>query len=423
MCKRLGGRLHFEDNNDKFLNHDVKMFKAVQPLSYKNKPNPRCAKRLYVGADDEQEENIWIVKDTQELVENHKQYFQPGQPNGARKQNVAGFHFGSSGKPGQGIAQFDDGAATENQCFMCKFVTPPRLKIRGLCKNKKVDTFYTLLYDKTDNLPYFKGYDSTVIRLEENLDTKGGKKFWKVLKEEGNRSTVLGSTEMLPKGSSLASGLKTWTFEEPICSNGKELLLEFSTCTDDEFTCKSDGACVDMETRCDKFPNCADFSDEEDCQIVVLGNNYIEDFAPLEKLNETTYKRTEIFLTVVIVSILDISEINEVLETKFVLTMKWKDFRISFHNLKEETSTNTLTKAERASIWVPKLVYINTKDNQVTKMDDSVFTEIERHENATINSFEENENIHIFQGRNNNFVMKREEKGKNSHAKIELEKL
>ena len=165
MCKRFGGKLHFEENNDIFLEHDVEMFKAIRPFSYKNKPNPRCAKRLYVGADDEKEEGFWVLKETQEIVVNYEQYFQPGQPNGARKQNVAGFHFGTSGKPGQGVAQFDDGAATENQCFMCKFDAPPRLKIRGLCKKVKMDIFYSLLYDTADNLPYFKGYDTTVIRL------------------------------------------------------------------------------------------------------------------------------------------------------------------------------------------------------------------------------------------------------------------
>ena len=96
MCKRFGGHFHFEENADKFVEHDLKMFKAVQPLSYKNKPNPRCAKRLFLGADDIEEENYWVVKETNQPVKNYLQYFQPGQPNGARKQNVAGFHFGSS---------------------------------------------------------------------------------------------------------------------------------------------------------------------------------------------------------------------------------------------------------------------------------------------------------------------------------------
>ena len=32
--------------------------------------------------------------------------------------------------------------------------------------------------------------------------------------------------------------------------------LELSACFDDEFTCTDDGKCVDIEKRCDKYPNC-----------------------------------------------------------------------------------------------------------------------------------------------------------------------
>ena len=109
------------------------MFDVVKAVSYKNKPNPRCAKRLYVGLDDENTEGTWIVKETNIEKKNFKDFFQPGQPNGARKQNVAGFNFGTSGLPGQGTKQFDVGGSFEKHCFLCQFVTPPRLKVRGLC--------------------------------------------------------------------------------------------------------------------------------------------------------------------------------------------------------------------------------------------------------------------------------------------------
>ena len=105
----------------------------------------------------------------------------------ARKQNVAAFHFVTSGKPGLGIKQYDDGGRTKMQFFMCQFIRPARLKSRGLCKQKKIDTFYSLLYDAKSNLPYFNGYHKTVIRLEENLDTIGAKKFWQISEEKGNR--------------------------------------------------------------------------------------------------------------------------------------------------------------------------------------------------------------------------------------------
>lgn len=66
-----------------------------------------------------------------------------------------------------------------------------------------------------------------------------------------------------------------------------------------EFTCHSDGKCISMEerfsfthlkleslctnilfVRCDQFPNCEDFSDEANCKLVVLPENYVIDYAP-----------------------------------------------------------------------------------------------------------------------------------------------
>ena len=125
MCKRFGGWFHFEENKEAFVERDVKMMNIVKALSYKNKPNPRCAKRLFVGLDDEATEGTWIVKNTNKILKNFKDFFLPGQPNGARKQNVAGFHFGTSGKPGQGSQQYDDGGSGERHCFMCQFTSFP----------------------------------------------------------------------------------------------------------------------------------------------------------------------------------------------------------------------------------------------------------------------------------------------------------
>ena len=59
-------------------------------------------------------------------------------------------------------------------------------------------------------------------------------------------------------------------------------------------------------------------------------------------MNESAKLGIEIFVNVELEIILDISEKNEVLETKFDLTMKWSDFRITFKTLKENTCMNTL---------------------------------------------------------------------------------
>lgn len=38
-------------------------------------------------------------------------------------------------------------------------------------------------------------------------------------------------------------------------------------CTADEFKC-NDGGCIEKEWRCDSVPDCADASDEIDCNVV-----------------------------------------------------------------------------------------------------------------------------------------------------------
>ena len=95
MCWRLGGWLHYPNDTKTFLKEDQKLFKVLQPLSHKKKPNPRCGKRLWLGIDDLEQEDNWVVKKTGLPWPNWQEYFQPGQPNGARRQNVAGFHFGT----------------------------------------------------------------------------------------------------------------------------------------------------------------------------------------------------------------------------------------------------------------------------------------------------------------------------------------
>ena len=74
------------------------------------------------------------------------------------------------------------------------------------------------------------------------------------------------------------------------------------------------GACISMDRRCDQFPNCGDFSDEEirlfqiligslnivqaNCQLVVKGNNYIPDYAPFAVDKQGKLIRTELQIRV-----------------------------------------------------------------------------------------------------------------------------
>ena len=49
---------------------------------------------------------------------------------------------------------------------------------------------------------------------------------------------------------------------------------------------------------------------------------------------------------------------------KLKLTLKWNDSRLKYSDLKSNANMNTLTAAEMDQIWMPTLLFINTKNGQ-----------------------------------------------------------
>ena len=55
--------------------------------------------------------------------------------------------------------------------------------------------------------------------------------------------------------------------------------MTFSDCFPDGFTCDN-GDCVELSRKCDSLIDCADGSDEDDCEFLVASKNYAKDFLP-----------------------------------------------------------------------------------------------------------------------------------------------
>ena len=68
---------------------------------------------------------------------------------------------------------------------------------------------------------------------------------------------------------------------------------------------------------------------------------------------------------------------------------------------------NTLTTREKQSIWVPKLVFFNTKTKENTRNDDKSFTLARRDSTYKFSETDVKDNIYIFPGSDNPFVMSR----------------
>ena len=63
-------------------------------------------------------------------------------------------------------------------------------------------------------------------------------------------------------------------------------------------------------------------------------------------------------------------EINSAYEAQFTLIISWFDKRLVFNNLNTKTAKNSLSNKEREELWVPKVVFENTKEKIQTVMDD-----------------------------------------------------
>ena len=76
----------------------------------------------------------------------------------------------------------------------------------------------------------------------------------------------------------------------------------------------------------------------------------------------------DVYLSIDVIKVLNLEEVDESMVLKYRMTLKWKDSRIEYRNLKEETYLNTLGTDEAVKIWYPRVVFWNTRDTEETKV-------------------------------------------------------
>ena len=111
----------------------------------------------------------------------------------------------------------------------------------------------------------------------------------------------------------------------------------------------------------------------------------------------------------VIQNILDIREVDQVLVLKFDLQEVWLDSRLQYYNLKEDTDMNTLIFEEKSIVWVPKIIFSNTREDLTSKNDKKSFVKVVRNPrvNGTLISNDENKDILVYQGSQNELKINR----------------
>ena len=93
----------------------------------------------------------------------------------------------------------------------------------------------------------------------------------------------------------------------------------------------------------------------------------------------------------------------------FQISLKWKENRVQYQNLKKETYLNALTYEDIKTIWLPLIVYDNTDQMEVTRlgMDWEWVTSVivTREGNFTRSSDKEVDEVELFKGAENRLTM------------------
>ena len=238
---------------------------------------------------------------------------------------------------------------------MCTHDPNFHLELKGLCPGSSVDVHYKPISDLADSrILRFQGLQGTSITYNR------GDQIWTLFKADTDVSGESGATQ-----ASFTLGKHNWTIEgDKGCHRGQPYVtaLKMSGCKKGNFTC-NDGQCVNIDLRCNQLPDCRDKSDERNCEILVLEDGYNKLIPPL-----ISSKPVEVSVSIDLLKLVDIDEVDYSIEIQFGITLKWKENRAIYQNLKKRDSLNALSQNDIQMLWLPEVVYENTDQKETTRL-------------------------------------------------------
>ena len=186
--------------------------------------------------------------------------------------------------------------------------------------------------------------------------------------------------------------------------------MKLSNCKEDEFTC-DDGQCVKMIERCDQIVDCHDKSDERGCKIVHLEEGYNKRVPPISIKGgkRKKMKPVQVKASLLLYKVVAIEEEDHSIELQFQITLEWKENRVMFHNLKNESYMNAISSDDINRLWLPLVVYTNTDQQETTRLGEnwewSTNVLVKREGSFKRSGYEILDEIEIFKGDENNLSL------------------
>ena len=284
-------------------------------------------------------------------------------------------------------------------CSLCTVSTTTTFRLRGLPGNSRdVDKTYSASTSLATNysLGFLGRRNLTVITLSESTGE------WVLRKENETESCLL---RVSVSDGSFPVGRNVWRS----CSSDQSQELSLSSCSPgSEFTC-NDGSCIPLDYKCDRFPDCGEQEDEEDCNPLILPPNYQKQVAPTEGSRGVPWP---VFIYFEIRAFTDIAATDFRLSVDFFMRLRWKDPRIQLKDLRDELTLNPLSDEEILSLWTPRLAITNGLtefDSKVTEDSVGMFLANIRKRGKPIKSnLQEVRERSLYPGKWNDVIIKRE---------------
>ena len=148
-------------------------------------------------------------------------------------------------------------------------------------------------------------------------------------------------------------GRKGWLYKDRSCGMKSfvNTSLTLSLCyPGKDFTCDS-GQCIPLAKRCNQLSECADGSDEYNCNLVNVPTSYNKLISP--GLNEKSNGQPiRLFINVNILSIDLIDTVEMCVGITFDTEIKWTDDRLHFENI-DHTGKNLISVKSAERFWIP----------------------------------------------------------------------
>ena len=283
--------------------------------------------------------------------------------------------------------------------FLTRPTVRPHLTLRGLCPDSHIDQFYLARNEPVTGFLYYYGTHKTSVTFDgEN---------WKMMTAFFNTRA---STEAKPN--TFILGKHSWSVDgdSKECHSGKpyKTVLKLTGCKEGYFTC-NDGQCVRMVERCNQVPDCRDKSDEKGCQLIIIEGDYNKNIPPIKRTVDGGSVPAEVKILITLMKVVEIEEVDHSIHLQFQINMQWAENRVKYQNLKDKVSLNALSERDIKYLWLPRIVYANTDQEDTTRlgMEWEWVTQVSVVKEGlfTRSGLEEVDEAEIFEGDQNTLIM------------------